>query len=243
MTKESKKIEQSIEQLNSEKEKLKNQLKPIPQGIFIKKYIGHSLSTGQPKYIRELTLNDKPISKEKLDELKKRTTEHNEPIIKRLNEIDNLLPLFEVKLNNAKADEILNDNSKHKESKSDKNKRDKRPHDQAKFIDTFIEKSKQIIFNNRTDIAKNCNVSKTWITNHFNLPFLEKLSGEMNTELNQIIDSESKSKNYISYEDDNLNEVFMQNFAYIKKLLENKTDSAKFSKARNELRKTIKSKT
>lgn len=122
MTKEIKKIEQSIELLNIEKEKLREQIKPIPQGRFIKSYKGYSLITGQDTFVKELTLNKKPISQEKLNELRKQAIGHNEPILKRLNEIDNILPRLEEKLNNAKANELINSdiNPKSKETKKTK---------------------------------------------------------------------------------------------------------------------------
>ena len=61
----------------------------------------------------------------------------------------------------------------------------------------------------------------------------------MNKEYNLIIKSESKSQLYQSYEAKNKNEIFFQNFSYLKKLLENTEDKANFDKARNELKKVV----
>lgn len=130
-----------------------------------------------------------------------------------------------------------------KKGKNNKPKPDTTPINKHSFIDTFIEKSKEVIFNNKKDIATNCNVSKTWISNHFRLEFLTKLFNEMDKEYNQINKSEDKNQLYESYEDQNKNEIFFQNFSYLKKLLEDKKDKAKFDKARNELRKEVSNKT
>lgn len=172
---------------------------------------------------------------EKVKELKKKIKD-NKTLIKFLKDL-----LVYTKPPFVQQDEPKAETSKKK--KSNKLKKDTTPIDKHNFIDTFIDKSKQVIFKNQKDIATNCNVSEPWISNHFSLEFLKKLFDEMNTEYNLIIKRESKSQLYQSYEAQNNNEIFYQNFSYLKKLLENKEDKANFDKARNELKKAVPNKT
>lgn len=244
MKKESTKITLLIEQLTKEKNELREQLKNIPQGTIRKKYNGHSIRTGAPTYINELTYKNSPISSENLRELRKQAIEHNTPILNRLKEIDENLSQLNGRLKTVRVNELLtSDEIEGQTTKTVKSKQDTRPKDKQNFIDTFIEKSKEIVFNNQKDIAKSCNVSPTWITNHFNLVFLSELFEEMDKEYNELVKRESKIQYYASYEETNQNEIFEQNFAYLRKLLEDKKDKAKFDNARNKLKNKVYKKT
>lgn len=218
--KQSERIEKEIKKLTDERESLINKLKVIPKGKYEEKFRGYSLTYNEPRYWRRLELDGKPISKEKLKELQTTAEKENEPHLNRIKEIDDLISSLQKKLDETKINELLEGKSQFdKNTIKGKTKRK----DKHIFIDTFIEKSKEVIFNTNTDIARNCNVSKTWVTNHFN-SLLKEIYDQMNDEYSNIIERDRERQLYANYEVKSNIEIFATNISFIKRRLEKLKD-------------------
>jgi hypothetical protein len=100
--KESQNIEIKLRELAEEKERLIKKLNPIPKGYYKQQFMQENAT-----FRKVLMYQDKPITKEKLNEIRSFVIQENEPYEKRIREIDELIPILNQKLVEAKANELL----------------------------------------------------------------------------------------------------------------------------------------
>jgi hypothetical protein len=120
---ESEKIGKKIKALLDEKNELIAKLKPVPKGRYKKEFIGYGIqfsggslidairsvdyNSNNAKFTGLLTYKGKIITKEKLKELRSSIIMENEPIQKRIQEIEEIIPILQKRMVSEKANEVL----------------------------------------------------------------------------------------------------------------------------------------
>jgi hypothetical protein len=153
---DSEKIQKKLDALVVERNELVKKIKRIPQGYYAKKLVGYRIpynggslfdairnvdyNSDNAKFVNVLTFNGKEITKEKLNGLRSSIIETNEPIKKRIGEIDELAIILHKKLIEAKANELLKMSGvKPKKKKAEVAKENLSGHgDLRKFTEDFI---------------------------------------------------------------------------------------------------------
>ena len=155
--KESERIEIKIRELIYEKEEIIKKIQPVPKGYYENELIGFrtqfergsfidairntDFTPSNAKYRKVLKYKGEKISKEKLNRLRSNVINTNEPFIKRIEEIDEIIPVLRRKLTETKANELLGSSTKNTENKtSDNYLINLSEHGKLKkFVESFIQ--------------------------------------------------------------------------------------------------------